>query len=230
MKVCKIALVEISEVDSTPPRSHSLKLISNADRSIVTFQDDSDQSSPFSNVSTPSPLRCRAVSFCSQDIDGTSRLSPRFSMSLVKESPDVLNENGVLATTTTVPTSVSTPELLYVTEMSLNPSKKLKSVGDKIHGSLKATLRKKFSWKSYPELEGYLIEHRPKYLQYSSRLNYTAEQKRFNNILTQGLLDLAAEQGYLFEDFTFAAVRDRIRCYYKSYVQATKKKKRRKRR
>lgn len=50
-----------------------------------------------------------------------------------------------------------------------------------------------------------------------------------SNELTQGLLDLAKEEGYLFEDFTFAAIRDRIRCYYKSYVQATKKKKKRKR-
>lgn len=96
--------------------------------------------------------------------------------------------------------------------------------------SVRAILRKKFSWKSFPELEAYLIEHRPRYLQYSSQLNYTAEQKRYNNSLTQGLLDLAAENGYLFEGFTFAAVRDRIRCYYKSYVQAVKKKKRKKRR
>jgi len=96
--------------------------------------------------------------------------------------------------------------------------------------SVRAVLRKKFSWKSFPELEAYLIEHRPRYLQYSSQLNYTAEQKRYNNSLTQGLLDLAAENGYLFEGFTFAAVRDRIRCYYKSYVQAVKKKKRKKRR
>jgi hypothetical protein len=86
-------------------------------------------------------------------------------------------------------------------------------------------LKKKFSWKSFPELEKYLIDHRVQYLQYSNQLNYTAEQKRYNNWLTQGLLDLAAEEGYIFEDFTFAAVRDRIRCYYKSYVQAAKKKK-----
>jgi hypothetical protein len=91
--------------------------------------------------------------------------------------------------------------------------------------SVRDVLRKKFSWKSFPELERYLIDHRSQYLQYSNQLNYTAEQKRYNNRLTQGLLDLAAVEGYLFEDFTFAAVRDRIRCYYKSYVQANKKKK-----
>lgn len=91
--------------------------------------------------------------------------------------------------------------------------------------NVRDVLRKKFSWKSFPELERYLIDHRSQYLQFSNQLNYTAEQKRYNNRLTQGLLDLAAVEGYLFEDFTFAAVRDRIRCYYKSYVQANKKKK-----
>jgi hypothetical protein len=39
-------------------------------------------------------------------------------------------------------------------------------------------------------------------------------------------LQLAANEGYVLEEFTFAAVRDRIRCFYKSFVQATKKKKR----
>jgi hypothetical protein len=121
---------------------------------------------------------------------------------------------------------------------------------------VRAVLRRKFSWKNYvssilvfyrqcpshqtnscffmlislrqkqPELEGYLIANRDKYLQFSSTHNYTAEQKRYNNLLTQGLLDAAEREGYLFEDFSFAAVRDRIRCYYKSYQQAVKKKQR----
>ena len=39
------------------------------------------------------------------------------------------------------------------------------------------------------------------------------------------LLELAAECGYVFDEheFSFVAVRDRIRCYYKSYVQSLKK-------
>ena len=94
---------------------------------------------------------------------------------------------------------------------------------------IRNVLRKKFSWKSFPELETYLIDHREQYLSYSSSLNYTKTQKLYNNHLTQGLLDLAAEQGYVFEGFTFAAIRDRIRCFYKSYVQAIKKKKKSKR-
>jgi hypothetical protein len=71
-----------------------------------------------------------------------------------------------------------------------------------------------------------LIANRTEYLTFSSGHNYTAEQKRYNNRLTQGLLDEAERGGYLFENFSFAAVRDRIRCYYKSFQQAIKKKQR----
>jgi len=85
-------------------------------------------------------------------------------------------------------------------------------------------LRKKFSWRNYPELEEFLIAHRADYLRHSA-LNYTAEQKHFNNRLTEGLLELAAGLNYVFDEtcFNFVAVRDRIRCYYKSYVQSSKK-------
>eukprot|EP00956_Cyclotella_meneghiniana_P005951 scaffold7775_cov61-Cyclotella_meneghiniana.AAC.22 len=85
-------------------------------------------------------------------------------------------------------------------------------------------LRKKFSWRNYPELEEYLIANRTEYLRHSA-LNYTAEQKHFNNRLTEGLLELAARHNYIFDEtcFNFVAVRDRIRCYYKSYVQSSKK-------
>ena len=39
------------------------------------------------------------------------------------------------------------------------------------------------------------------------------------------MIKLAAEHGYVFDDtdFSFVTVRDRIRCYYKSYVQSMKK-------
>jgi len=93
-------------------------------------------------------------------------------------------------------------------------------------GSIRSTLRKKFSWKQYPELEGYLLKNQEEYFEYSSR-NYTAEQRKYNNVLTRGLLDLASEEGYVFEEFTFSMVRDRIRCYYKSHSQSAKKKRKR---
>jgi len=88
----------------------------------------------------------------------------------------------------------------------------------------KAILRKKFSWKNYPELEEFLIANREEYLRHSA-LNYTMEQKQYNNRLTERLIELASECGYVFDQdsFTFVSIRDRIRCYFKSYVQSRKK-------
>eukprot|EP00978_Attheya_sp_CCMP212_P008083 scaffold18821_cov51-Attheya_sp.AAC.4 len=90
---------------------------------------------------------------------------------------------------------------------------------------LKTILRKKFAWKQFPELEAFLIAHREEYLEHSA-LNYTVQQKRYNNRLTEELLELAARHNYIFDEelFSFVSVRDRIRCYYKSYVQSSKKK------
>ena len=88
----------------------------------------------------------------------------------------------------------------------------------------KTILRKKFSWKHYPELERFLISNRDDYLEHSSK-NYTAEQKQYNNWLTERLLEVADQHSYAFdpEDFNFVAIRDRIRCYYKSFVQTARK-------
>jgi len=87
---------------------------------------------------------------------------------------------------------------------------------------------KKFSWKAYPELEEFLIDNREEYLSYSAR-NYTIEQRDYNNRLTSRLLEHAENSGYptLFENCAFSAVRDRIRSYYKSYVQSFKRRKER---
>ena len=92
------------------------------------------------------------------------------------------------------------------------------------HLEEKTVLRKKFSWKHYPELERFLIANRDEYLKHSN-MNYTAEQKQYNNWLTERLLEVAAEHHYAFdpEAFNFVAIRDRIRCYYKSYVQTARK-------
>lgn len=85
-------------------------------------------------------------------------------------------------------------------------------------------LRKKFSWKKYPPLEHYLIANRNEYLRHST-LNYTIQQKQYNNHLTKQMIELAAQYNLVFDDtdFSFVAIRDRIRCYYKSYVQSLKK-------
>lgn len=90
--------------------------------------------------------------------------------------------------------------------------------------SNKKVLRKKFSWKSYPELEDFLIANREEYLRHSA-MNYTMQQKEYNNRLTERLLQLASDCGYVFDEecFSFVSIRDRIRCYFKSYVQSKKK-------
>lgn len=85
-------------------------------------------------------------------------------------------------------------------------------------------LRKKFSWKHYPPLESFLIANREEYLRHST-LNYTLQQKKYNNMLTEQMIQLASQHGLVFDrhEFSFVTVRDRIRCYYKSYVQSLKK-------
>mmetsp|Transcript_18186 Transcript_18186/g.27283 ORF Transcript_18186/g.27283 Transcript_18186/m.27283 type:complete len:502 (-) Transcript_18186:216-1721(-) len=106
------------------------------------------------------------------------------------------------------------------TNASNNSSKTKKNSTD----ANKKILRKKFSWKSYPELESFLIANREEYLRHSA-MNYTMQQKEYNNRLTERLLELASECGYVFdeESFSFVSIRDRIRCYFKSYVQSKKK-------
>lgn len=87
---------------------------------------------------------------------------------------------------------------------------------------------KKFSWKAYPELENFLITNREEYLSFSAK-NYTIQQRDYNNRLTSRLLDHAEAFNYsaLFGTCAFSAVRDRIRSYYKSYVQSFKRRKER---
>lgn len=100
---------------------------------------------------------------------------------------------------------------------------KIMCVGQTTPHRLKGVLHKKFSWKNFHELEDFLVLHRDEYFQHSCNHNYSATQKEYNNALTNELLDLASGLGYTFEEFTFAEIRDRIRCYYKSYLQALKK-------
>jgi hypothetical protein len=73
-------------------------------------------------------------------------------------------------------------------------------------------------------LERFLILNREEYFENSAK-NYTAEQKQFNNWLTEKLLEVAEQHNYVFdpEDFNFVSIRDRIRCYYKSFCQTARK-------
>jgi hypothetical protein len=78
--------------------------------------------------------------------------------------------------------------------------------------------------KYFTQLEDFLIHNREEYLRHST-LNYTMQQKKYNNSLTERLIELASTHGYEFDpnEFSFVTVRDRIRCYFKSYVQSMKK-------
>jgi hypothetical protein len=238
-QVRKIAINEVHE--EAPPKLSLLKLIpspihrdcvlSNSDSS---EDSDSESDTTFNSCDTPIrgvrlAKRCRLVSMCSQDMEHAQPLSPILSMNSFKvpESPVRSTSTGSFPEKTSDAkkiASVFIPETFSHQAKEGNHFLPHSLVGKTAHGEVRGILRRKFSWRSFPELERYLIDHRQQYLEYSSQLNYTTEQKRYNNHLTQGLLDLAKREGYLFEDFSFAAVRDRIRCYYKSYVQAVKKK------
>lgn len=118
----------------------------------------------------------------------------------------------------------STTTSVVASEVADDKKRSLKAVVVPKGKVVKRILRKKFSWKNFPELEAFLIANREEYLRHSA-LNYTVQQKQYNNRLTERLLELAGEHGYVFDDieFSFVTVRDRIRCYFKSYVQSAKK-------
>lgn len=233
MKVRNIAMTEVVKGSSAAPRRpcmimpHSLRPATETiKRATFKIPEDSVPSdlsigSPVIGYATTTPRsRFRTVSMESME-EYVTRVVPPSPFSGM-ESDDELS---AAAASTAVPVSPCHHPVPHGTQ---DHHRDKQHVGTDMKSPLRGVLRKKYAWREFPELEGYLIEHRDQYLSFSSQLNYTAEQKRYNNQLTQGLLDLASEQGYLFEGFTFAMIRDRIRCYYKSYVQAVKKKKRKK--
>mmetsp|Transcript_7273 Transcript_7273/g.9488 ORF Transcript_7273/g.9488 Transcript_7273/m.9488 type:complete len:270 (-) Transcript_7273:266-1075(-) len=192
---------------------------------------DEEQSASEGSSLEGSSHRIRTVSVCSHDTYELGTTTIRSSQEDQQHHQGLCPE-GSLSSMRQLSTPSHDGASIVITERRTEASAKppsSKLVGICAASPVKEVLKRKFSWKNFPELEAYLVQNREQYLQYSSRLNYTSEQKQYNNKLTQGLLDLASEEGYVFEDFTFAAIRDRIRCYYKSFVQALKKKKRRKR-
>eukprot|EP00980_Cylindrotheca_fusiformis_P010672 scaffold2381_cov128-Cylindrotheca_fusiformis.AAC.13 len=202
------------------------KLSHHALESFLSFEPAFPSSSESIEVESMSLARRRTVSLESADAflpKNASNLISSLSLSKVSSRPtcschDEFIEHHDWSTCDPVE---SDPSLLVQTTGSVRTKSKRKLevfVGQTTEGGVvNATLRRKFSWKQYPEKE---------YFEYSSR-NYTAEQRKYNNKLTRGLLHLAYKKGYKFEDFTFSMVRDRIRCYYKSYSQSAKKKRKR---
>ncbi|KAG7370323.1 hypothetical protein IV203_028069 [Nitzschia inconspicua] len=127
------------------------------------------------------------------------------------------DESGILTT------RKGTPKCSTSTLSSINATK-----------SPQRKFGKKFSWKNYPELEDFLIANRPEYLRHSAQ-NYTLEQKDYNNTLTARLIDYADQCGYgnlldhkYKQDFgSFTAIRDRIRGYFKSFLQSSRRREQR---
>eukprot|EP00543_Licmophora_paradoxa_P008464 CAMPEP_0202445492 /NCGR_PEP_ID=MMETSP1360-20130828/4309_1 /ASSEMBLY_ACC=CAM_ASM_000848 /TAXON_ID=515479 /ORGANISM="Licmophora paradoxa, Strain CCMP2313" /LENGTH=270 /DNA_ID=CAMNT_0049061789 /DNA_START=302 /DNA_END=1114 /DNA_ORIENTATION=- len=184
---------------------------------LTTLQDDS------------SWKRIRTVSMDARDENTPRATSPRLSPRLSsKTAPSLVSPVGSplqsRGRSLRKPKSVSIkkkPQMIPPSSprtRSLQPKEAVKG------STVKTILRKKFSWKNFPELEAFLIANREEYLRHSA-LNYTVQQKQYNNKLTERLLELAAEHGYVFDEgsFSFVTVRDRIRCYFKSYVQSAKK-------
>lgn len=113
----------------------------------------------------------------------------------------------------------------FVDQLDASPASKTQIVATPLRKApCRTILRKKFSWKHYPPLEDFLIANRDEYLRHST-LNYTLQQKKYNNMLTEQMIQLASQHRLVFDkkEFSFVTVRDRIRCYYKSYVQSLKK-------
>ena len=110
------------------------------------------------------------------------------------------------------------------TTKAIAKKKQPKNIVPAKDGSKKMLIMKRFCWRDFPELENILISNRREYLSFSSR-NYSPAQKKFNNNLTATIIKTAEDCGYKFspQHFDFSAVRDRIRCFYKSYVQGEKK-------
>jgi hypothetical protein len=142
------------------------------------------------------------------------------------------NRPRLVSETSVTTTDSSLPKIDYINKMDhlhkrttveIRPHHSEKHAQGKV--TYRTILRKKFSWKNYPPLEKFLIANRDEYLRHST-LNYTIQQKQYNNHLTKQMIQLAAQYNLLFDDndFSFVTIRDRIRCYYKSYVQSLKKK------
>lgn len=169
-------------------------------------------------------IRAVSIDMCDADVcgDPSHELSCSSSTSS-EEGPVVVSPLNSPASRRN-PRRASKMKALLLNKRSEMPTKKSVEAKGTLNGPVKTILRKKFSWKNYPELEAFLIANREEYLRHSA-LNYTVQQKQYNNKLTERLLELAADHGYVFDDeaFSFVTVRDRIRCYFKSYVQSAKK-------
>jgi len=154
---------------------------------------------------------------CSDEIDHANKIRRQFE---TPGTPGKSNERQFQGSVRSPSVGSFSDQQSYAYQREMHRALPMKDSS----GVKKTILRRKCAWKNYPELEAFLIANRDEYLRHSA-MNYTVQQKQYNNRLTERLLEVAAKYNYVFDenDFNFVAVRDRIRCYYKSYVQSSKK-------
>ena len=81
-----------------------------------------------------------------------------------------------------------------------------------------------FLWRNFPELENHLREQAPEFFSHSMG-SRKKSQFQYNSELTQQIRGIAYEHGYRFAGSyqDDKSLRDRIRCYYKTIIQNTRK-------
>jgi len=79
-----------------------------------------------------------------------------------------------------------------------------------------------FQWSQFPPLEKLLRSHMEEYYELSIEVCQSILQQEFNNKLVHKVQEMASFYGWKF-DFTFKALRDRVRCYFKTHIQNAKK-------
>lgn len=162
---------------------------------------------------SPNRSRPRIVSYSNTEI-AQDNMTATSSQSAAKTGAMITSNNYTPTNNTSLSSHCSALHIQPQTSKSSQRPRRYRTI-----------LRKKFSWKHYPALEFFLVANRSEYLRHST-LNYTTQQKKYNNMLTEQMIQLATQHHLIFDqaDFSFVTIRDRIRCYYKSYVQSLKKK------
>ena len=184
LQVRMIAIDEVRDESPFPEAESSYSsLLSVSENDQQSFSDPFDAPVPTTEqkVITPQKFRCRTVSLCSQEEFRRNSPSPALaspeSVLVEPDSPSrSRNSSPASSSGSERFLSKNARKSSLSVPLPFNPSHKF--VCEVVEGPVKATLKKKFSWKSYPELEAYLIDNRSQYMQYSSQLNYTAEQKK----------------------------------------------------